>query len=329
MKLVIAFILIARIAGAAEVLPDRVEAFLKLRVQPVAEVNAVQRDADAILARPDPGTLFSYYVFGLKRNTARLLDADQAKRLSAVIDAQSAAVLRWHDERNTLRCKFTQLMWRFTGASDADAPKLRAELDTWMRLRMAWTEQEHIAQYRLCRAAWDVLTAEQRQRLLGGEWKEFAKQDTGHAYADFTTAVMTRALGKPNDAEAFEKAVAAWPKERAPLHAAFIKADKRERLIVFAMDINSGAMAHGANVAANAAFAKLYMAETEAFRRIVQAAYVNPQARCAKASGVAWAEAPRRFSGGAAELIELLAPKRETNDVTKPAADKPKPNESK
>lgn len=156
-----------------------------------------------------------------------------------------------------------------------------------MRLRVAWTEQEHMAQYRLACAAWDVLTAEQRRRLLGSEWKEFAKQDTGHTQADFTNAIMTRALGKPDNGEAFEKAVAAWAKERARLHAAFIEAYRRERLIVFAMDINSGAMAHGANVAANAAFAELYLAEANAFRCIVQEAYVNPQARCARAAEAA------------------------------------------
>lgn len=56
----------------------------------------------------------------------------------------------------------------------------------WMRLRMIWTQQEHLAQYRFAREVWDVLTPEQQQKLISGEWKHHAKQDTGHTRGDAT-----------------------------------------------------------------------------------------------------------------------------------------------
>ena len=184
---------------------------------------------------------------------------------------------------------------------------MRAELETWMRLRIAWTEQEHLAQYRFARDVWNVLTPEQRGKLLAGEWRQFAKQDTGHTRDDFTEKTIVRALGKPDDKAAFDSAIAAWSKQRAPLHAAVMEAENNERLIVFAMDLNSEPMAQAASLKANTTFSTLCLAEGDAFRRIVQAAYRNPSARCVKATTEAWDEARRRFHAGAPELIQLLA----------------------
>lgn len=58
--------------------------------------------------------------------------------------------------------------------------ELRKQLNEWMRLRVIWIQQEHLAQYRFARAVWGELTPEQQQKLISGEWKSFAKQDTGH-----------------------------------------------------------------------------------------------------------------------------------------------------
>lgn len=292
---------------AADTLPQRVEAFLQPRLQTAASGDARSDVAKTILARPDPGAFFLRYAFGLKQNAKKLLTPEQTAQLVAVLEKHTPANSRWHDERNTLRCKWTELMWLHAAASDTEAPKLRAELETWMRLRMMWTEQEHLAQYRFARDVWGVLTPEQQKKLLAGEWKDFAKQDTGHTRGDFTEKVTIRALGKPDDKAAFDAAIAAWSKQRAPLHAAVAEAENNERRIVFAMDLNSEPMANAANVKANAAFSALYAAEADATRRIVQAAYRDPSARCAKAAAEAWAEARKRFVGGAPDLIRFLA----------------------
>ncbi|MBX7207164.1 MAG: hypothetical protein K1X78_02525 [Verrucomicrobiaceae bacterium] len=287
-------------------LSQRVEAFLQPRLQ-IADTTAPDDSkVAAILARPDPGTFFLRYAFGLKQHAKRLLAEEQRTRLMAVLDEHTPGHSRWHDERNTLRCKWTEQMWLHAAASEADARAHRQQLGEWMRLRMIWTEQEHLAQYRFARAVWSVLMPEQQAKLIAGEWKEFAKQDTGHTRGDATAKIIIRALGKPDDQAAFDAALAAWSAQRTPLHAAVEEAENTERRIVFAMDLNSEAMAHAANLKANAAYSALYTAEADAVRRIVQAAYRDPAARCAKAATTAWAEAPKRFAPGAGELIQFI-----------------------
>jgi hypothetical protein len=282
------------------------EEFLRQRSSPAAAADSDAATVRKILARPDPGTFFLRYAFAIQRNAKKLLTEAQAKELAAVMERHTPVHSRWHDERNTVRCKWNELMWRYVAASSAEAPALRRELEEWMRLRMAWTLQEHLAQYRFARDVWGVLAMEQQARLLAGGWKDFVKLDTGHTRADATAKIIIRALGKPERLSDFEMAGSAWSKDRTPLHAAVNDAGNNERRIVFAMDLNDEALAMNAARTANDAFAKLSMAEADATRRLVQAGYAGPEARCAKAAADAWAEAPKRFSAGAAELIRLL-----------------------
>lgn len=264
-------------------------------------------DREEILHRPDPETQFLYYAFGLKKHAAKLLSPDQALALNAVIEKHAPVHSRWHDERNTVRCYWNRLLWIHAGADQGEAEKIHAELAIWMDLRIQWTRQEHLAQYRFARDVWDVLTSEQQEKLLSGAWKSYAKQGTGHSRGDATAKIITRALGKPDDAETFASAVAAWSTERVPLHQALTDAENRERRIVFAMDRNSASMADAAAVAETDTYSALYLAEADSIRRIVQAAYREPQDRCAKAAEEGWKEAEQRFHPGAADLIQLLA----------------------
>lgn len=289
-------------------LEDRVADLLRPRLQTAAAGPADEAAQSKILARPDPGTSFGYYIFGLRRHAAKLLSADQAERLERIIAERSPISQRWHDERNTLRCKFNQVMWRYAGVEQSEAPSLRNELAAWMRLRMTWTQQEHLAAYRFSRAVWDLLSADQQRKLTAGQWSEYAKMDTGHTRENAAQKIITRALGEPDDAAAFKEALDAWSTQRGPLHEAVRIAEDRQRRLAFALDLNSEAMLDRANREATEAFASLYLAEAEAFRRIVQAAYRRPQPLCAKAAAEAWSEAQRRFQAGAAELIQLLDP---------------------
>ncbi len=288
-------------------LAQRLEVFLQPRRQTLGVALVDEQKLAAIRARADPGTFFLRYAFGLKLHANELLAEPQQRQLLAVLDRHTPANLRWHDERNTLRCKWNEWMWFYAAASDGEAPALRVQLLEWMRLRMIWTEQEHLAQFRFARAVWDILTPEQQSHLLAGGWKAFAKQDTGHTRGDFMERIVTRALGKPDDQAALDSAIADWSKQRAPLHAALTQAEDDERCIVFAMDLNSESMAHAASLGENAAFSALYIAEADAMRRVVQGAYRDPSNRCVKAAADAWAEAPKRFAAGAAELLRVFA----------------------
>jgi hypothetical protein len=297
----------ASLLVAAELpLPQRVEAYLRPQLQTVTPGTVDDGVEARILARPDPETFFLRYAYGLQRNARKLLTEAQAKQLATVIQQHTPAHSRWHDERNTLRCKWNEILWRYAAAGESEAPALRRELAEWMRLRMLWTQQEHLAQYRFARDVWNVLMPEQQAKLMGGEWKPYAKLETGHTRADATAKIITRALGKPDHAAAFETASAAWSKERQPLHAALTVAENNERRLVFAMDLNHQALAFRAAVAATDAYAKLYQVEADATRRLVRAGYTDAAARCAKAAADAWAEASKRFSSGAAGLLLLM-----------------------
>lgn len=308
LRLLAIFLITTLTAASAENgdLTRRLEAFLQPRLQAADAAAPDNSKLTTILARPDPGTFLLRYAFALKQHAKKLLTEEQRSRLLTVLDRHTPAHSRWHDERNTLRCKWTELMW-LHAANEAEAPKLRKQLGECMRLRMIWTQQEHLAQYRFARAVWEVLTPEQQQRLLAGEWKTYAKQDTGHTRGDATVKIIARALGKPDDQAALDAAIASWAKQREPLHAALTVAENDERRIVFAMDLNSESMAHEANARVIAAYTALYNAEADAIRRIVQVSYREAGTRCKNAATVAWSEAGKRFSAGAADLLQLLS----------------------
>jgi len=261
-----------------------------------------------ILARPDPETFFSRYVFGLQRAGAQLLEPAQLAALNDLISRYAPQRTRWHDERNTLRCKFNEVMWRYAGAAESEAAALRAELTRWMELRMAWTLREQLLYHELDAAVWALLDPGQRQHILAGDWKAHVKLTTGHQRENATARLINKALGPPDHPADFEQAVAYWNGERKPLHHILLKAENTARRVGFAMDLNSVALVSDVTVAANDAYARLYLTEADAYRRIVQQSYDDPTAACARAAVAAWQEAPERFAAGAADLLQLLPP---------------------
>jgi len=280
--------------------------------QPVAKVEITDPTEAAqtiatILARPDSGTFFSRYVFGLQGAGAPLLEPAQLEALKALIARYAPLRTRWHDERNTLRCKFNEVMWRYAGADERAAATLRLELARWMELRMEWTLREQLLYHELDAAVWALLHPAQRQHILAGDWKSHVKLTTGHQRENATTRIILKALGMPDRPAEFEQAAADWNSERKPLHHLLLQAEHTARRVGFAMDLNSSALVSHAIIAANAAYARLYLAEADAYRKLVQAGYNDPGTLCAKAALAAWQEAPRRFTTGAAEMIELLS----------------------
>ncbi|MCB1077104.1 MAG: hypothetical protein KDM64_04655 [Verrucomicrobiae bacterium] len=298
-------------AGAAPRTPlqARVEARLTPSAVeiPAAPEKEVAAATETVLQRPDPGTFFSRYIFGLKRHSQALLTPEQAARLEAVIAERSPIGQRWHDERNTLRCRFNEVMWHYAGAPEGEAAAaLRTELAGWMDLRMAWTLREHLAAHDFDREVWTLLVADQQRHLLAGDWQRYAKLDTGHARGNATAKVITRALGPPDHPEAFAEALAAWETERLPLHQRLADAEAAARRVGFAMDRNSAAVIRSLTETANAAYAALYLAEADATRRLVRVGYDDPEAKCRQAAKDAWAEAKERFQAGASELISVI-----------------------
>lgn len=289
-----------------DLVTSRVELLLQSRLLTPSIARSEPNAADSILARPDPGTSVLYYAFGLKRHAGEILSDEQALRLNAVIDQHSPSHRRWHDERNTLRCKYHERLWHYAAADASRRAGLRRELEDWMSLRMKWTQQEHLAAYRFALDVWGLLTGEQQTKLIRGEWKAYAKQETGHTRGNATAKTIVRALGKPDDQPAFDQAVADWSMKHTPLHAAVHSTENAERRIVFAMDLNTESLVYQAAIAATDAYSQLYLAEAEAVRRIVQQGYREPLAGCRNSAQEAWSEAAQRFHVGAPELIQML-----------------------
>ncbi len=255
----------------------RCRAFLVPRLQTGIEKDFDEANRSEILRRPDPGTDFLRYAFGIHRHAKQLLDANQSERLRGIIEKYQEPITRWHDERNMLRCKFNEVMWLYAQASEDDWLRYRDELEAWMRLRMTWTQQEHLAQYRFARDVWSILTPAQQTQLIAGEWKQYAKQTTGHTRGDFTARIIQRALGEPNAPKAFDTETAEWSRKREALHAELRKREDIERQLVFAMDLNSESMVMTACRDATSAYSTLYLAEAEAIRHIVQSAMIKVQ----------------------------------------------------
>jgi hypothetical protein len=313
MRAVIALLLLLSAASGMRGDQDLIAAVAARLSQPIAKVEITDATEAAqtvatILARPDPETFFSRYVFGLQGAGAHLLEPAQLEALKALVARYAPLRTRWHDERNTLRCKFNEVMWRYAGADESAAATLRAELARWMELRMEWTLREQLLYHELDAAAWALLHPAQRQHILAGDWKIHVKLTTGHQRENATTRLILKALGPPDRSAEFEQAAAYWNGERKPLHHILLQAEHTARRVGFAMDLNSAALVAKVTVDANDAYARLYLAEADAYRRLVQSGFDDPAAACAKAAVVAWQEAPQRFTAGAADMIRLLSP---------------------
>lgn len=294
--------------GAAT--PEHVARLLPERTSAIARPASPEDEKRiaTIQARPDPQTFFNRYVFALQRERDKLLSPAQASSLDDVIARYAPLRTRWHDERNVLRCKFNEVQWRYASASGEAAPARRNELARWMELRMEWTLREQLLYYEQDAAAWALLDASQRQHLLAGDWKAFAKMTTGHERENATAKLITKALGPPDHPDAFARAVEQWREERAPLHRQLMKAENDARRVGFAMDVNSPALMEIVTRRANDAYATVYLAEADAYRRLIRTGYDHPAEKCAQAATESWSEAPKRFTAGAADLIEALKP---------------------
>jgi hypothetical protein len=260
----------------------------------------------ASLQRPDPETFFSRYIYGIQRHAERLLTTAQRAAWSDIIAQRGPLQLRWHDERNVLRCRFQARLWEYAAAEDEAAAAVRAELEAWMELRMRWTFEEQLAAHAFDREVWKLLDAVQQQQLRQGQWKAYVKLDTGHSRGNGLDKSIRRALGEPAFPQRLEEWLEAWEQQREPLHQRLQQAEHRARRVGFAMDLNDPAIIAAMTRTANQAYAALYLAEGDALRRIVRGSYRDFEGRCEAAAAAAWQEAHQRFTGGAAELIRVV-----------------------
>lgn len=295
-------------------LPARLAGYIeKHRVRAEKPAGGLDKFVEAVAVierRPDPLTNFETFIFGIKRHSARLLTPEQAKRWEEMLARHTPVTLRWHDERNLVRCLFERIRWDYAVADDAHAATVRRELERWLDLRMAWMFEEEIAHDRFCCDAWQILTDDQRRKILTGEWDGQVKKSTGHSYESWADRIVTRALGKPKDQAAFDRAAAAQKAAYAAPHARYTVAATRHRRVSFALDVNSKDMVIASWREVDRMFREIVLAEAEAIRALCHAGYASVPADLAAKVGEAkaaiWREGLERFKA-AQELVKLIA----------------------
>ncbi|MCF7848010.1 MAG: hypothetical protein K9M45_04105 [Kiritimatiellales bacterium] len=226
-----------------------------------------------VFKRRDPETKFGSFVYSINRRSGKLLSPGQAKAMDAVIEKHKADKNRYHDERNSVRCRFLVCMWEYAGASNSKAKLKRKELEQWFELWMAWRLQENMVSYHFAADAWNVLDAEQRQKLLAGEWDEYVKKNTGHTRLYRADKLVRQALGAPKDKGRFENVSNDWKPKFDAAREGFMEHEVRERRIMFSQDLIDEQMIAGAWQEQVPVWHKMFMTECDAVRDLCQSSY--------------------------------------------------------
>ncbi|MGB0580683.1 MAG: hypothetical protein ACPGVU_13350, partial [Limisphaerales bacterium] len=152
----------------------------------------------------DSQTKTMSFVHGIRRHAAKLLSPAQSEQLNRLLDSRATEIKRLHDERNVLRGFFFAKAWELPLGTPTKRRQVMSDLQSWLLVWMDITMHERIAHHRLCRDAFNVLSPEQRQKLVAGEWDEYVRKSTGHKRAYFGDRIVKRALGDPSDPVRFE-----------------------------------------------------------------------------------------------------------------------------
>lgn len=203
-------------------------------VRDSSNVGESEGDLENILNGRDPETTTSSFLYGIRRNAAKLLTRGQADRWSGLLAERQPLLQRLHDERNVLRGRFFAEAWRLPLADGRERERMEAGLRGWLAVWLDITLQERIAKHQLCRDAWKVLDEEQRMRLRRGDWDSYVKKSLGHKRAYFGDRVVSRALGKPGDPEALSELSERLAGAHKKIQENLLAAERRWRILTFA-----------------------------------------------------------------------------------------------
>ncbi len=225
-----------------------------------------------IAATPDPGTDFGYVIFSVARHSDKLLSAVQTAQVEALIESRQNAVINWHDVRNIIRVHAVTAMWDYAQAGE-NVAQYRKNWDTWNELLLAYMFEEFIAAEQFQRAFWTILTVNQQNNLLSGEWDSYLKKSTGHKRLFSADKQVQRVLGKPDNPGASNQVNEHWSQLWQPMHQRYLAASKFQRQREFAMDLTDENFSVAAWDEYAAAFRAFVTMECDAVREILQASY--------------------------------------------------------
>lgn len=262
---------------------------------------------------PDPESKFGYFVFSIARHSENLLSAEQARQLDDLIANRKQAEPNWHDVRNLVRVRAQIALWDYAAETDAKlAEAKRATWEKWTDLRLAYMFQEFVATEKFQRAAWDLLTTEQQSALRSGKWDKHLKKSTGHSRLFSADKQITRALGKPDAPESFDRAQSAWRERWETMWETYQEAAAFERKREFTMDLAGEDFAiHAWQERYAPAFRAFAEHECEAIRELLHSGYsLNANQRDALNvhRETLRSEALNKYQESAADLLEILSP---------------------
>jgi hypothetical protein len=197
--------------------------------RPVAMKYAAQI-AKTIQGR-DAQTKTISFIHGIRRQAKKLLSETQATEWERLLAARQSQIQRLHDERNVLRGVFFAGAWELPALDGAEREAKRGELEDWLSVWLDTTLHERIANHRLCRDAWGILTPQQRQNLAAGEWDVHVKKSTGHKRDYFGDKIVSRPLGKPDRPEAFQKLSIALEAKHDAIQSELLETERRWRIL--------------------------------------------------------------------------------------------------
>ncbi len=263
-----------------------------------------------IAATEDPKSKFGYIVFSVARHQKKLLTEDQSRTVDGLIDARQKNPLNWHDLRNIVRVHAVMELWDFATSEDKNsAEKYRKSWDQWTDLRIDYMFEEFVDKERFQRAVWEVLTSEQRAKLLSGEWDEYLKKSTGHGRLYSAPKQVTRALGKPENPEAFETAAKKWEERWTPMLEKYQAASKFQQQREFSMDLADEKFAVASWQKYAEEFREFITMERDAIRELVQVGYapgVELNDKVAGTQAQLRAQMIEKYSDKAGSFLKLL-----------------------
>ena len=233
----------------------------------------LQRQVEESLQGRDPKTSATSFLHGIKRRAGRLLTKEQAKRWNELLDGRQPELKRLHDERNVLRGFFFAKAWELPLLEGEARMRAEADLKAWLGVWLDLTLWERIAQHRLCRDAWEILDADQRAAIARGDWDRHVKKSMGHKRAYFGDRIVSRALGKPGNAAAFEQHSATLAKEHAPVRERLLEAERRWRILTFAQPPVSDDLLAAEWSRTSAALGAFFLTQADHQERLSRAGY--------------------------------------------------------
>ena len=221
----------------------------------------------------DAGTKTMSFVFGIRRHASKLLTVAQSEGLVKLLEQHEESNRRLHEERNVLRGFFFAQAWRMPLLEGAERGLAMEELQGWLGAWLQITLHERIGHHQLCRDVWQILTPDQREAVVDGDWDRHVRKSTGHKRDYFGDRIVVRALGKPSDPDRFRTVSDTLRAEHKAIQRDLLDAERRWRMLTLAHPAVSDELLAAEWNRMAAALGAFFMHQAGQYVRLTRAGY--------------------------------------------------------